>query len=74
MYSLLLLKLGTKRRLVVSCIPWLLYHQVREETPGTHWIGGWVGPTAALVDILGKTEYFVLARKQSTLPRLFSLT
>lgn len=29
MYSSLLLKLGAKRRLVVSCTPWLLYHQVR---------------------------------------------
>jgi hypothetical protein len=24
----------------------------RERTPGTHWIGGWVGPTAVLDAVL----------------------
>jgi len=26
----------------------------REEAPGTHWIGGWVGPRAILDAVLGR--------------------
>jgi hypothetical protein len=36
--------LGTRWRSVVSFTPRPLYP--RERAPVTHWIGGWVGPTA----------------------------
>jgi hypothetical protein len=38
--------LGTRWRWVVSFTPRPLY--LRERGPGTHWIGGWVGPRAIL--------------------------
>jgi hypothetical protein len=40
----LILDLGTRWRWVVSFTPRPLYRQGK--TPGTHWIGGWVGPRA----------------------------
>jgi hypothetical protein len=39
--------LGTSWRWVVSFTRLLLYP--RGKSPGTHWIGGWVGPRASLV-------------------------
>jgi hypothetical protein len=44
-----ILDLGTSWRLVVSFIPRPPYP--RESAPGTHWIGGWVGPRTALDDV-----------------------
>jgi hypothetical protein len=41
-----ILDLGTRWRWVVSLTPRPLYP--RERAPGTHWIGGWVGPRAGL--------------------------
>jgi hypothetical protein len=41
-----ILDLGTRWRSVVSFTPRPLYP--REGAHGTHWIGGWVGPTAIL--------------------------
>jgi hypothetical protein len=41
-----ILDLSTRWRWVVSFMPQLLYP--RERTPGTNWIGGWVGPKAGL--------------------------
>jgi hypothetical protein len=35
---------------VVSCTPLPLYPQ-GERAPGTHWIGGWVDPSAGLDDV-----------------------
>jgi hypothetical protein len=35
---------------VVSFTPWPLYLQGK--SPGTHWIGGWVGPRAVLYIII----------------------
>jgi hypothetical protein len=32
---------------------------LRERAPGTHWIGGWVGPRAALDDV-EKRKFFTL--------------
>jgi hypothetical protein len=40
------INLCTRGRWVVSFTPRPLYP--RERDPGTHWIGGWVGPTAVL--------------------------
>jgi hypothetical protein len=37
--------LDTRRECVGSIMPWLLYPR---ERPGTHCIGGWVGPRAGL--------------------------
>jgi hypothetical protein len=45
-YSSTFLNLGTRWRWVVSFTPQLLYPG--ERAPGTHWIGGWVGPRAGL--------------------------
>jgi hypothetical protein len=45
-YSSTILNLGTIWRLVVSFTPRPLYPG--EITPGTYWIGGWVGPRADL--------------------------
>jgi hypothetical protein len=39
-------ELGTRWRWVVNFTPRLLYPRGRG--PGTHWIGGWVGPRAVL--------------------------
>jgi hypothetical protein len=44
---LLILKLGTKWMWVVSITPRPRFTP-GERTPGTHWIGGWVGPRAGL--------------------------
>jgi hypothetical protein len=41
-----ILDLGTRKRRVVSFTPRPLYP--RKKAPGTHWIGGWVGPGAVL--------------------------
>jgi hypothetical protein len=41
-----ILDLGTRWRWVVSFTPQPLYPQGK--SPGTHWIGGWVGPRAVL--------------------------
>jgi hypothetical protein len=41
-----ILDLGTRWRCVVSFTPRQLYSQGK--IPGTHWIGGWVGPRAVL--------------------------
>jgi hypothetical protein len=41
-----ILDLSTRWRWVVSFTPRPLYPRGRE--PGTHWIGGWVGPRAVL--------------------------
>jgi hypothetical protein len=41
-----ILDLGTIWRWVVSFTPRPLYP--KERAPGTHWIGGWVGPRAVL--------------------------
>jgi hypothetical protein len=41
-----ILDFGTRWRWVVSVTPRQLYP--RERAPGTHWIGGWVGPRAVL--------------------------
>jgi hypothetical protein len=41
--------LGTSWRSVVSFTPRPLYPWNR--APGTHWIGGWVGPRASLDDV-----------------------
>jgi hypothetical protein len=43
-YLLLILDLDTR---VVNVMPWP-HFTPRERTPGTHWIGGWVGPRASL--------------------------
>jgi hypothetical protein len=40
---------GTSWRWVVSFRPLPLY--LEERAPGTHWIGGWVGPRAGLDDV-----------------------
>jgi hypothetical protein len=44
---LLILKLGTRWGWVVSVTPRPRFTP-GERTPGTHWIGGWVGPRARL--------------------------
>jgi hypothetical protein len=41
-----ILDLSTRWRSVVSFTLWTLY--LEKEVPGTHWIGGWVGPIAGL--------------------------
>jgi hypothetical protein len=41
-----ILELGTTWRWVVSFTP--RPSHPRERAPGTHWIGGWVGPRAVL--------------------------
>jgi hypothetical protein len=43
-YSSTILDLGTIWRSVVSFTLWTLY--LEKEVPGTHSIGGWVGPIA----------------------------
>jgi hypothetical protein len=45
-YSSTILDLGIRWRLVVSFTPLLLYP--RGKSPGTLWIGGWVGPRVGL--------------------------
>jgi hypothetical protein len=57
-YSTTILDLGTIWSSVVSFTPRQLY--LRERAPGTHWIGGWVGPTARL-DVMEKRKYLVPA-------------
>jgi hypothetical protein len=44
---ILILDLGTRWGWVVSITPWPRFSS-RERTPGTHWIGGWVGLRAGL--------------------------
>jgi hypothetical protein len=56
-YSSMHLDLGVRWRWVVSFMPWLLYP--RERAPGTHWIGGWVGPRASL-DVLIIVAIFLI--------------
>jgi len=41
------LNLGARWGWVVNAMPWPLYPR---ERPGTHCIGGWVGPRAGLTD------------------------
>jgi hypothetical protein len=48
MYSSTFLDLGTSWTWVVSFTPRQLYPG--ERAPGTHWIGGWVGPRTSLDD------------------------
>jgi hypothetical protein len=45
-----ILDIGTRWRWVVSFRPRPLYP--RERAPGTHWIGGWVGPKAVLDTVM----------------------
>jgi hypothetical protein len=40
---------GTSWGWVLSLMPWLIYPW--RKSPGTHWIGGWVGPRASLDDM-----------------------
>jgi hypothetical protein len=47
-YSSTLVNLGTSLRRLYSFTPQSLYP--RERAPGTHWIGGWVGPITGLDD------------------------
>jgi hypothetical protein len=42
--------------------PWLLYTW-GERTPGTHWMGSWVGPGASL-DVWRREQFFVCGGKQ----------
>ena len=60
----LILKLGTRRRLVVSIVPRLLYPRKR---PGTHWIGGCVGPRPGLDSVGSGAVYVWLVFLQITL-------
>jgi hypothetical protein len=46
-YLLLILNLGTRWGWVISIMPRPRFTP-GERTPGTHWIGGWVGPRAGL--------------------------
>jgi hypothetical protein len=48
-----ILDLGTRWRWVVSCTPRPLYLQGK--SPGTHWIGGWVG-TRTILDAVVKRK------------------
>jgi hypothetical protein len=47
--------LDTRWRWVVSFTPRLLYPQGK--SPGTHWIGGWVGPTTVLDEVMEKKNF-----------------
>jgi hypothetical protein len=47
-----ILDFGTRWRWVVSFTPRPIYP--RERTPGTHWIGVWVGPRAGLDSVVMK--------------------
>jgi hypothetical protein len=51
------LHLDTSWRLVVCFTPQPFYPQ--GNIPGTHWIGGWVGPRAGLDDV-GKRKFLIL--------------
>jgi hypothetical protein len=57
-YSSTILDLGTRWRWVVSYTPRPLYPE--EILPGTHWIGGWVGPRAGL-DVVEKRKILALS-------------
>jgi hypothetical protein len=57
--ALHLLDLGTSWRRVISLMTWLLYSYWN--TPGTHWIGSWLGPRASLVD-MEKRNFLLLPR------------
>jgi len=50
-----ILDLGTRWRWVVSFTPQPPYSRERE--PGTHWIRGWVGPTAVLAAVVKEVRY-----------------
>jgi hypothetical protein len=58
-YSSILLDLVNGWRWVVSSTPWPLY--LRERTPRTHWLGGYVGPRAGLDAMEWKKKTFVPA-------------
>jgi hypothetical protein len=50
---------------MVSFMPQMLYH--REDTPGTHWIGVWVGPRDNL-DKMVKRKYALIAPSRNCTP------
>jgi hypothetical protein len=54
-YSSTILDLGTRWRWVVSFTPLLLYPLGKD--PGTHWIGGWLGPGAGM-DFMKKRKSY----------------
>jgi hypothetical protein len=65
-YSSTILKLGTRWNWVVSIRPLQLYHG--ETVPGTHFIGGWTGPTAGL-DVMAKRKNSYTCWESTPIPR-----
>jgi hypothetical protein len=69
-----ILELGIRWRWVVSLTP--RRFSSREDSPGTHWIGAWVGPRAGLVAMVNNTQHYHDSnhRSSSTWPSAIPLS
>jgi hypothetical protein len=70
-FSSTILYLNTRMIWVVNFTPRPLYIP-EERAPGTHWIGGWVGPKSGLDDVEKRKAFLLLRGTNSIIYRRFS--